>query len=125
MGERQQTEAAGQKAKGIAAATARAQSEFLAHMCHEIRTPLTAIIGITSLLLDTRLSAEQQDFAETIRSSSDTLLTLINEMLDFSKLEAGKVELENQPFDLRQCIEESLDLVAVKAAEKRLELPIH
>lgn len=122
MGECQQAEAAGQKAKDIAEAAARAQPEFLAHTCHEIRTPLNAIIGMTSLLLNTPLSDEQRDFAETIRSSGHTLLTLINEMLDFSKIEAGKLDLENQPFDLHQCIEEALDLVAVKAAEKRLEL---
>ena len=120
--ERRNTESELRRAKEAAVEATRLKSKFLANMSHEIRTPLNAVIGMTGLLLETSLTGEQQEFADTIRSSGKTLLELINEILDFSKIESGRLEIVRAPFDLRECAEDAIDLVAPQAAEKGLEL---
>ena len=119
---RKQIERDRETAREMAEAASRAKGEFLANMSHEIRTPLNGVIGMTELALQTELTQEQREYLETVRMSAESLLSVINDILDFSKIEAGKVDLEEVDFDLRECMENTLRTLALRADEKGLEL---
>jgi PAS domain S-box-containing protein len=122
MTERRQAELELARARDEALSAARTKSTFLATMSHEIRTPMNAIIGMTDLLLDTPLSDTQRDFAETVRTAGEALLGIINDVLDYSKIEAGKFAIETIDFDVRSTIEEVVNMLAERAHQKDLEL---
>src|SRR5256712_7699402 len=115
-------EAVMREARDLAERGARARSAFLANMSHEIRTPMNAVLGFVELILDTELSVEQRRALELVRSSSEALLMILNDILDYSKIEAEHLELETIPFDLPKVVHATATLLAVRAREKHLEL---